>query len=100
PQAWDLETGAGAPVTVAVIDTGVFLDHPDLQGVTVPGYDFIRDPRVANDGGGIDADANDPGDQQMGGASSFHGTHVAGTIAGTIAAATGNGAGVAGVSWG
>ncbi len=96
PQAWDIETG-DPNVVVAVVDTGVRLDHPDLQGQLVSGYDFISDGARARDGNGIDPDPNDPGDRGSGaGASSFHGTHVAGTIA----AATNNGIGVAGVAWG
>lgn len=97
PQAWDLRNRdpATEPV-VAVVDTGILMNHPDLQGVlTADGYDFIRDPAAALDGDGIDSDPSDPGDQSSGG-SSFHGTHVAGTIA----ARTNNGTGIAGVSWG
>lgn len=95
PQAWDISTG-GASVVVGVIDTGVLLKLPDLQGQLVGGYDFIRDPRVADDNDGIDANPDDPGDQAFpDGSGSFHGTHVAGTIA----AASNNSAGVAGVAW-
>lgn len=96
PQAWDLETGTSNGVTVAVVDTGVLLSHPDLTGVLISGYDFISDPVRANDGDGIDPNPNDPGDAQTPGGSSFHGTHVAGTIA----ANTNNNLGVAGISWG
>ena len=92
PQAWDVTTGS-TDVIVAVIDTGVLLNHPDLQGRLVAGFDFISDPAIAGDGDGIDANPDDPGDQTPGG-SSFHGTHVTGTIA----AATGNAVGVAGVT--
>ena len=92
PQAWDVATGS-SNVIVAVIDTGVLLNHPDLQGRLVAGYDFISDPAAAGDADGIDSNPDDPGDQTPGG-SSFHGTHVTGTIA----AATGNAAGVAGVT--
>ncbi len=96
PQAWDVTVG-DPNVIVAVIDTGVRFDHQDLQDVFVPGYDFIMDPSRARDGDGIDVNPSDPGDRGAGaGTSSFHGTHVAGTIA----AATNNGLGVAGVSWG
>ncbi|MFZ5594425.1 MAG: S8 family serine peptidase [Pseudomonadota bacterium] len=94
PQAWDITQGSSS-VIVAVIDTGVLLNHPDLQGQLVPGYDFIRDPTNALDGNGIDSNPDDPGDQVLAGGSSFHGTHVAGTIA----AASNNGTGVAGVAW-
>ena len=95
PQAWDATTGS-ADVVVAVIDTGVVLSHPDLAGKLVPGYDFISNATRARDGNGIDADPNDPGDLSIGGASSFHGTHVAGTIG----AASNNDRGIAGVAWG
>ncbi len=94
PQAWDIPTG-NSNVIVAVIDTGVLSVHPDLQGQFVDGYDFIKDPTNALDGDGIDSNPADPGDQGPTG-SSFHGTHVAGTIAAT----TDNGKGVAGVARG
>ena len=93
PQAWDVTTGSSSAV-VAVIDTGVFMQHPDLvANLTDTGFDFIKDPSRSVDGGGIDSDPDDPGDRGVD--SSFHGTHVAGTIA----AASMNGTGVAGVSW-
>lgn len=95
PPAWDLTTGS-AEVVVAVVDTGVLMGHPDLQGqLSSDGYDFISDPARSNDGDGIDPNPNDPGDGATPGASSFHGTHVAGTVA----ARTDNGRGVAGVGW-
>ncbi len=100
PAAWDITTGASAPgendVIVAVIDSGVLLNHPDLSAQLVPGYDFISDPARARDGDGIDPDPNDEGDLAFAGTSSFHGTHVAGTVA----ARSDNGEGVAGVAWG
>ena len=92
PAAWDVTTGSAA-VKVAVIDTGVLLAHPDLQGQLGSGFDFISSTAVSADGDGIDANADDPGDGG-GGPSSFHGTHVSGTIG----AATDNGIGVAGIS--
>jgi serine protease len=71
-----------------VIDTG-YRPHADL-GTVLPGYDFITDSARANDGDGRDDDAQDPGDWvaaeecgtgQTARNSSWHGTHVAGTIA-------------------
>ncbi len=102
PAAWDLSTGAG--VIVAVLDTG-YRPHADLVANIVGGYDFIADTFVANDGNGRDSDAQDPGDWNTAGQcgagsqasnSSWHGTHVAGTVA----AVTNNGSGVAGVAFG
>ncbi|AGA31846.1 peptidase S8 and S53, subtilisin, kexin, sedolisin [Thioalkalivibrio nitratireducens DSM 14787] len=98
PAAWDLSTGQApdAEMIIAVIDTGVFLDHEDLRDRLVPGFDFISNPDVARDGDGIDPNPDDPGDSSQPGQSSWHGTHVAGTAA----AATDNAIGIAGVSWG
>lgn len=93
PAAWDLTTGS-RDVIVAVIDSGILPGHPDLQGQLVAGYDFISNVERALDGNGIDPDPTDPGDGSPTG-SSFHGTHVAGTIG----AATNNQSGVAGVAW-
>jgi len=85
PAAWDTTTGA-ASITVAVIDTGV-LPHVDLASRLAPGYDFVI--RVAG--------GSDPGDYGCNGStSSWHGTHVAGTIG----AISNNGNGVTGVNWG
>ena len=95
PAAWDITTG-NPSVVVAVIDTGVVPSHPDLQGQLVSGYDFISSSSSSLDGNGIDPDPSDPGDGNNNGSSTFHGTHVAGTIA----AATNNGVGVAGIAAG
>jgi len=92
PQAWDITTGS-PEVTVAVVDTGILSNHPDLQGKLIDGYDFIRDITNAADGNGIDNNPEDEGDG-AGVPSSFHGTHVAGTIAAT----TNNNLGVAGIA--
>jgi serine protease len=102
PAAWDSSTGVG--VKVAVIDTGI-RPHADLSGQYVGGYDFISDAAIGNDGNARDSDPTDPGDWTAAGEcaagepasnSSWHGTHVSGTIA----AATNNGVGVAGVAYG
>lgn len=103
PAAWDLSTGSG--VVVAVLDTGITV-HSDLAANLVAGYDFITDITAARDGDGRDADPSDPGDWveangcPAGGPdqdedSSWHGTHVAGTIA----AVTNNAKGVAGIAY-
>ncbi|RBP53073.1 S8 family peptidase [Arenicella xantha] len=101
PDAWDTSTGSG--VVVAVLDTG-YTAHADLLPNLLPGYDMISDAGIANDGNGRDSDARDTGDATSanecgdgGGArsSSWHGSHVAGTVA----AATNNGIGVAGVAY-
>lgn len=68
------ESGSGAGVKIAIIDTGVQKDHPDLVANLVTGYDFVNNDSDANDDNG-------------------HGTHVAG-----IATATLNQAGTVGVS--
>ncbi len=108
PAAWDITTGS-ENITIAVIDTGI-LSHVDLQPNLLAGYDFISDAWTANDGGGRDSNPTDTGDAlQLGDCpstddqivpaqptpSSWHGTHVAGTIA----AASNNGTGVTGIAW-
>ena len=103
PAAWDQSTGANN-VKIAVLDTGVVANHPDLAArLSADSYDFIADAGNAGDGDGVDSDARDPGDGQDNAAcststsrsSSFHGTHVAGTIG----ASTNNNIGTAGITW-
>ena len=92
-QAWDVANGSG--IIVAVLDTG-HVSHSDLNANVSGGYDFINDATVAGDGNGRDSDPSDPGDYYGGNGSSWHGTHVAGTVA----AVTNNAKGVAGTAWG
>ena len=75
PRAWGITTGSSL-VTIAVIDTGVDLDHSDLQDKIVAGWDFVNNDAYPDD-------------------DNSHGTHVAGIAT----AATNNGLGIAGVSW-
>jgi thermitase len=42
PRAWDLTTGSPR-VVIAVVDSGVQEDHPELAGAAIPGYDFVED---------------------------------------------------------
>jgi serine protease len=100
---WDRAKDTGSrDVVVAVVDTGIQMNHPDIKGSPnlAPGYDMVSDPIMGNDGDGRDADPNDPGDKcnpdDATISDSFHGTHVAGTIG---VAATNNAAGVAGGAW-
>ncbi|HEX5693626.1 MAG TPA: S8 family serine peptidase, partial [Arenimonas sp.] len=92
-QAWDVANGDG--IIVAVLDTG-HVSHSDLDANIQGGYDFINDSSISGDGNGRDSNPADPGDYYGGNPSSWHGTHVAGTIA----AVTNNAKGVAGTAWG
>lgn len=110
--AWDITTGR-ADLVVAVLDTGVRFDHPDLgataaAGKLLAGYDFISRVSVANDGDARDPDPSDPGDWVDATdrtqpdldecdvtSSSWHGTRVAGLIG----ALTNNAEGVAGAAF-
>jgi serine protease len=100
PAAWDNATGTGQ--VVAVVDTGI-TSHSDLNANVLPGYDFITSSTAARDGNGRDSNPADQGDWWVAGEcglpygsnSSWHGTHVAGTVA----AVSNNGVGVAGVAF-
>lgn len=72
-RAWDVSQGSASTV-IAVVDTGVQLNHPDLSTKIVAGYDYVDGDTVADDGNG-------------------HGTHVAGSAA----AKTNNSTGGAGM---
>ncbi|MBD1590450.1 S8 family serine peptidase [Arthrobacter sp. S1_S22] len=80
PQAWEINRGEGA--VVAVVDTGI-TSHSELNSRVLPGYDMVSDVETARDGNGRDANPQDEGDWCVGENpfSSWHGTHVAGTIA-------------------
>ena len=75
PNAWSLSTGS-ATTPIAIVDTGVDLTHPDLSAKIIQGYNIY-------------ANTNDPSDDYG------HGT----AVAGTAAALSNNGLGVAGISW-
>jgi serine protease len=106
-EAWDMTTGRSTN-RVGVVDTGTLFDHEDLQGKRGPEFDFVTNDPIdidgdgrgdlgrAGDGDGRDDDASDPGDGCGVGVSSFHGTHVGGTIL----ANGDNGRGIAGINWG
>lgn len=92
--AWANSTGKD--VVVAVLDTGI-RKHADLLANLIDGYDFVTDTSRSNDTDGRDGDPSDPGDWcpiDANPMSSWHGTHVAGTIA----AVTNNHEGIAGIA--
>jgi subtilisin family serine protease len=102
-QAWETETGDPGTV-IAVIDSGVDVNHPDLQANIWVNTDEIPGNNIDDDGNGYKDDIHGRDTAQddnnlLDGSSTFgydHGTHVAGTIA----AVTNNATGVAGVCGG
>lgn len=102
--AWDLANAQGQGVVVAVLDTGIVENHVDLAANVVPGYDMITDMQVSRRTtatripGGWDVgdwiEANYCGGTHPAQNSSWHGSHVAGTIA----QQTNNGVGLAGLA--
>ena len=113
PTAWNITTGAGG-IVIAVIDTGILATHADLASARLlAGYDFISENSsgvffTANDGDGRDADPSDPGDAVVAnecfpgsGASdsSWHGSHVMGTVGATANNNPTTPPGGAGVNW-
>ena len=72
---WQLSQGNQAPVTIAIVDTGVDITHPDLRDKVVPGHSSFPESEFGKDLNG-------------------HGTHCAGIAAASI----NNGIGVAGVA--
>jgi subtilisin family serine protease len=99
--AWANNITGDKSVVVAVIDTGILPEHPDINsGNLVPGYDFISRPQREGDTQpGRDADPTDPGDycpERSASGDSWHGTHVAGTIG---AASTNNKLDIASINW-
>lgn len=96
---WEAAQTGERAVRVAVLDTGIDLNHPDMRGSVniAQGVDMIADGQRAGDGDGVDADAQDAGDRcRTATEHTYHGTHVAGTIG---AASTNDRVGVAGGAW-
>jgi serine protease len=113
---WE-QTRGSSNVVIAVLDSGVLFENPELKGRLLPGYDFVS--RVtpptgtqesgtvvdsgSNDGNGRDPDPSDPGDAPPPGfncpdgstTSSWHGT----TVASVAAAQSNNGQFLAGMDW-
>ena len=101
PEAWDLGTGSH-DVVIAVIDSGIDLDHEDLAANIWTNPGEIPGNGIDDDGNGYvddvhgwDFAANDSDPSPAGGGCVGHGTHTAGTIG----AVGDNGTGVVGVNW-
>jgi serine protease len=88
PAVWPTSTGSS--MVIAVIDTGILgksndasKTHPEFAGRVLPGFDFVSDVFLSNDGDARDADPFDPGDSSDG-TGGYHGSHVAGIAAAGI----------------
>jgi hypothetical protein len=93
PGAWNVTTDTAR---IAVIDTGADFAHPDLQGRLVKGKDFCPTFNASTQVCSGEDDDPSEGPSNLGTGNSGHGTHTTGIIA----AATNNGTGVAGLTWG
>ena len=101
--AWDAHGTGVAGTVVAVVDTGILFNgdassdtHPDLIGRVLPGYDFVSDARSGSDGDGRDPNPFDPPTATT----SYHGSHVAGTIMASANNVTAqNNGGIVGINW-
>jgi serine protease len=105
PAVWPISTGlsgTGSSMVIAVIDTGILgssdasKTHPEFTGRVLPGFDFVSDVFLSNDGDARDADPFDPGDSSDG-TGGYHGSHVAGIA---VAGITTSGSSPAGSSIG
>lgn len=99
--AWKAKATGDKSVVVAILDTGILPNHPDIAKSEnlLRGFDFISQSFYERDDEpGRDADPTDTGDScsPQGEGSTWHGTHVAGTIG---AGHTGNNLGIAGINW-
>ena len=94
PAAWNRTTGS-PNITVAVIDTGVDLDHPELASLLLPGTDMVDLGPSPTPPAGFRFEGDFQGRDNVPQDEVGHGTHVAGTIA----CLSDNAVGVAGVTW-
>jgi serine protease len=94
PVAWQIETGTSNPVRVAVLDTGFDLNHEDLSGRFLPGYDFCS--TLGGQVGQPRSCASTDDDPSFGESFNVHGTHVAGILG----AVGNNSRGITGAAYG